>query len=48
MLNAEPTVCVAAASLKRWELSDVGGKESLQPLIKCSSLITQLVFSSCM
>lgn len=35
MLDAESTASVAAASLKRWELSDMGGKESLQLLIKC-------------
>lgn len=35
VLDAESTVCVAAASLKRWELSDVGGQESLQLLRNC-------------
>lgn len=35
MLDAESAVPVAAASLKIWELSDVGGKGSLQLLVKC-------------
>lgn len=34
VLDAESTVSVAAASLKRRELSDVSGKQSLQLLIK--------------
>lgn len=35
VLDPKSTGWMAAASLRRWELSDVGGEESLHVLIKC-------------
>lgn len=34
VLDAEPIGWMAAAYLRRWELADVGGQESLHALIK--------------
>lgn len=35
VLDPESLACIAAVSLKGWELSEVSGEESLQVLIKC-------------